>query len=95
MTARSLAASLLLVAATFCTVQVVWDQATFHFPVRHEWRASAHHQGALRPLQRQAIGVAGVSSEQSVLSTVGRAPSAEPAHALSLFFAGVFVPPRV
>lgn len=95
MRVRSLAASLLLVAAAFCTVQAGWDQAAFHLAARQQWRASAHHQGAVRHPQRQTTGVAGLSFTPAVLGAIGRASTAEHLHASSSFVAAVFVPPRV
>jgi len=95
MSTRSLASSPLLVVAVLFAVQVASEVPAFHVPVRQQWQAWSHHQGAARPLQRQIVGVAGRAPALAALTAVGEASFAEPHQAPSPFLAAVFVPPRV
>lgn len=94
MSARLLAASLLLAAAALCADQVALDGTAFHMPIRQQWRASSQHPGGVRPARRNMVGGAPVSPAPAVLSVVDHTPFEEPHGALPPFLVPIFVPPR-
>ena len=93
MNARSLAATLLLVAAAFCVVHVTLDGEGLHLH-QAQWRASTHYLEVGHLPGRSTMGVPVPSAPLTVTSAVGQILVIDPPELLPPFLRPVFVPPR-
>jgi len=103
MNARSFAASVLLVAATFCVTRVTWDGIGHHIPlglsrptgsVPQQCRPSGHHLTSSRPPGPIPAVTVERTSAPMAPRVAGRTSLVEPQESLPPFLPPVFVPPR-
>ena len=93
MNARSLAASLLLVAAAFCVVQVTLDGEGPHLR-RPQRRASTHYLETGHTAGRSTLGVPVPSAPLAVTRAADRVLLIDASESLPPLLPPVFVPPR-
>jgi hypothetical protein len=94
MRGRSVAGCLLLVLTAVCAIQVTLDSATFHIPIRRQWRMQTQQQGAARLSGRRTIGVPGECPETPILPLAHLLVLAPRRDVPCQFPTAVFVPPR-
>jgi len=94
MNARSFAASVLLVAATFCVTRVTWDGIGHHIPLPQQCRPSGHHRTSSRPPGPIPAVTVERTSAPVAPRVAGRTSLVEPQESLPPFLPPVFVPPR-
>jgi hypothetical protein len=92
---RSVARCLLLVLTVVCVIQTALHSATFHVPIRHQWRMQTQEQGAAHLSGRNTIAVPGDWPETPVPALAHPLAPVPRRDVQSRFSVAVFVPPRV